>query len=59
MAMDDPVRLDDFYVGMALADYEDIPQLAEHIAGLKAEDLSAAARKLTLDTIYFLKGEEQ
>lgn len=59
MALDDPTRLDDFYVGMALADFEDIPQLMEHISRLTAEDVAAAARKLTLDTIYFLKGEEQ
>lgn len=59
MALDDPARLDDFYVGMAIADSEDIPQLAAHIAELTAKDLSAAAGKLTLDTVYFLKGEEQ
>lgn len=57
MALDAPVRLDDFYVGMAIEPCEDIPELIEHIETLTVDDLAAAARKLTLDTVYFLKGE--
>lgn len=57
MAMDAPNRLDDFYIGMAIQPCEDIPELMRHIETLTADDLAAAARKLTLDTVYFLKGE--
>ena len=59
MAMDAPARLDDFYIGMAVARSCDIPQLMKQLASVTVEDLSAAARKLSLDTVYFLKGEEQ
>lgn len=55
-ALDAPVQLDDFYIGAAIAGGDDIPVLIERIAALTAEDVAAAARKLTLDTVYFLKG---
>lgn len=57
-ALDAPVQLDDFYIGAAIAGGADIPALMERIAALTAEDVAAAARKLTLDTVYFLKGVE-
>lgn len=57
-ALDAPVQLDDFYIGAAIAGGEDIPVLMERIAKLTAEDVAAAARKLTLDTVYFLKGAD-
>ncbi len=56
-AMDAPVQLDDFYIGAAIAGGEDIPVQMERIAALTVEELAAAAQKLTLDTVYFLKGE--
>ena len=59
MAMDIPADLEDYYVTMALAAYEDIPEFAEHISRLTVADLAAAAKKIQLDTIYFLKGEEK
>ena len=58
MSMDAPARLDDFYIGMAVSDGLDIPQLMEEVKLLTVEDVSAVAKKLSLDTIYFLKGEE-
>ncbi len=58
MALDAPARLDDFYIGMAVAQGADIPQLMQQIAAVTVADLSAAAKKLSLDTVYFLKGEE-
>ena len=56
--LDSPVQLDDFYCGMAIAGGMDIPELMQAMEQLQAEDLAAAAKHLTLDTIYFLKGEE-
>lgn len=57
MSLDAPVRLDDFYIGMAVADAADIPQLIEKLEVLTADELACAASKLQTDTIYFLKGE--
>lgn len=58
-AMDAPAQLDDFYLGLALSGGDDIPALMDKLAALTAPELAAAARKLTLDTVYFLKGEQQ
>lgn len=57
-ALDVPARLDDFYIGQAIAPSEDIPEYMEKIRKLTVSDLAAAANKLSVDTIYFLKGEE-
>ena len=59
MSMDAPGRLDDFYIGMAIVQGEDIPALIARISNLRVEDLAAAAQKLSLDTVYFLKGEAE
>lgn len=56
-AMDSPAQMDEFYCGMAVGAGDDYPVLAEKVASLTVEDLSRAAQKLSLDTIYFLKGE--
>ena len=58
-AMDAPNRLDDFFVGQALVTTLSIPEQMEMIRKLTVDDLVAVANKLTLDTIYFLKGEEE
>lgn len=55
--MDSPARLDEFYIGSAVADCDDLPVLLEKLDALTADDLCRAAQKLSLDTIYFLKGE--
>lgn len=57
-AQDSPAQMDEFYCGMAVADCDDYPVLAGKIAALRVEELQCAAQKLSLDTIYFLKGEE-
>ena len=59
MAMDAPNRLDDYYIGMALADCPDIPELMEQVEVLGIRELAATAQRLKPDTIYFLKGEEE
>ena len=56
-AMDAPTQLDDFYIGASVAKVLDIPELMERIAALTVRELAAAAQKISLDTIYFLKGE--
>ena len=58
MSMDAPVRLDDFYLGMAVAKVTDLPEMMQKIEELTVEDLAKVAQKLKTDTIYFLKGEE-
>lgn len=55
--MDSPARLDEFYIGNAISDGGDIPALLERLNALTADDLRLAAQKLSVDTIYFLKGE--
>lgn len=55
--MDSPARLDEFYIGNAVSNGDDIPKLIEKLNALKTEDLRLAAQKLSVDTIYFLKGE--
>lgn len=58
-AMDSPGRLDDFYIGQVLAGKSGTPaELATQIEAVRPEDVAAAARRVTLDTIYFLKGAE-
>ena len=56
--LDSPVQLDDFYCGMAIAGGTDIPEIMEAVEKLTVKDVAAAAEKLSMDTIYFLKGEE-
>lgn len=58
-SQDAPVQLDEFYMGAAIAKMDDFARLTEKVEALTAADLTAAARKLTVDTIYFLKGEAQ
>ncbi len=56
-SLDAPAQLDDFYIGASVARVLDIPELMERIAALTVRELADAARKITLDTVYFLKGE--
>ena len=57
--LDDQSRLEDFWTGQAAAGLEEeIPELVERLRGVTAEQVSAAARKLELDTVYFLRGLE-
>lgn len=58
-SQDAPVQLDEFYMGTAIAKMDDFDQLTEKVRALTVADLTAAAQKITVDTIYFLKGEAQ
>ena len=58
-ALDAPNRLDDFFVGQAISPTVDLPQQIEMIKALTVQELAAVANKLTLDTVYFLKGVEE
>ena len=39
-----------------MAKIDDLPVLMDRLKALTAAELAAAARKLQLDTVYFLKG---
>lgn len=55
--MDSPGRLDDFYIGQLIAGQPDTMQaLSERIARVTKDDIAAAARRVSLDTVFFLKG---
>ncbi len=50
-------QTDDFYLGQAVAGTEDtMDSLMEKISLVTAKDVQFAARQMSLDTIYFLKG---
>lgn len=56
---DFPNQLESFYLSQRIGEFPDTPgNLAEAVAAVTAEDVAAAARELTLDTVYFLKGAE-
>lgn len=58
-ALDSQSRQEDFWLGQSAAGLEECPEaLAERIEGVTLEQVVAAAQKLELDTIYFLKGKE-
>ncbi len=57
--LDDQSRQEEFWLGQAAAGLDQTPEeLAARLEAVTAEQVSAAARKLRLDTIYFLKGKE-
>lgn len=57
--LDDQGRQEEFWLGQAAAGLEDGPQeLAARLELVTKEQVAAAARKLKLDTVYFLKGKE-
>ncbi len=58
-ALDAPNRLDDFFIGQAIAPTLDLPQQIEQVKNLTVLDLVSVANKLSLDTVYFLKGVEE
>ena len=58
-AMDAPNRLDDFFIGQAIVPTPDLPQQVEMVKTLTVRDLVAVANKLSLDTVYFLKGVKE
>ncbi len=58
-AMDAPNRLDDFFIWQGVAPFPDLAEQVEQVKKLTVSDVVAAANKLSLDTIYFLKGVEE
>ncbi len=59
IAKDRPGSVDDFYLGqMITGANETIDDQIEALRRVTAEEVVAAAQKITLDTIYFLKGAE-
>lgn len=58
-AMDAQARLEDFWLGQAVADLTEDPEaLARRVEEVTREQVVAAFSSLQLDTIYFLKGRE-
>ena len=58
-ALDDQGRQEDFWLGQTAAGLEEGPEeFAARLEGVTREQVAAAAGKLELDTIYFLKGKE-
>lgn len=55
---DAPVQLDEYYCGNAILPCPNPRQMAELVQKLGIDDLSRMAKKLWLDSIYFLKGVE-
>lgn len=59
-AEDAPGRLDDYYLGQQLLGVNCSPgELIDRINAVRGEDVAAAARRLTLDTIYFIRGGKE
>lgn len=56
---DSPTQLDEIYSGIAVEGGMEPQELMAAIEPLRVEDLVRAANQLTLDTIYFLKGESE
>lgn len=58
-AMDAQGRLEEYWLGQAVAGLEEPPQdLERRVEAVTKEQVVAVARKMELDTIYFLKGKE-
>ena len=57
--LDDQGRLEEFWLGQAAAGLTEAPdELAQRVERTTRAQVQAAAQKLTLDTVYFLKGKE-
>ena len=58
-ALDDQARQEEFWLGQAAAGLDDTPEeLAARFENVTREQVMAAAQRLELDTIYFLKVKE-
>lgn len=57
--LDDQGRQEEYWLGQAAAGLEESPEeFAARLEGVTREQAAAAAQKLELDTVYFLKGKE-
>ena len=51
--------MEEYWLGQAAAGTEDAPEtLATRLETVTREQIAQVARKLELDTVYFLKGKE-
>ena len=58
-SMDSPGSIDDFYLGQAILGLGDtLEDRMEAVRAVTKDEVVAAARRLSLDTVYFLKGVE-
>ena len=56
---DSPGQMDEFYLGQAISGQgETLDEIMAKIEAVTREDVAKAARGVTLDTVYFLKGVE-
>lgn len=56
---DSPGQLDEYYLGQALVERtRSLQELSEALTRVSKEDLVTCANKITLDTVYFMKGGE-
>lgn len=59
-AEDSPGRMDDHFLGQRLLGIDSAPaDLIPQLQAVTREEIAAAARRLWLDTIYFVKGETE
>ncbi|MBQ5442758.1 MAG: insulinase family protein, partial [Oscillospiraceae bacterium] len=57
---DSAMRLEDAIIGQAATGiWEGAQELIAQLRSVTAERIAAAARSMTLDTVYFLRGEEE
>ena len=57
--LDSQGRLEDYWLGQSAAGLSEDPEaLAQRVERVSREQVTAAAQKLALDTVYFLKGKE-
>ena len=57
--LDEQARQEEFWLGQAVAGLDTtVEELAAQIETVTLEQVTKAAKKLELDTIYFLKGKE-
>ena len=57
--LDDQGRQEEFWLGQAAAGLDTaIPELAGQFESVTREQVAEIARRMELDTIYFLKGKE-
>ena len=56
--LDTPAALDDWYIGMSIEPCDDPETMLQKLPALTVGDVVRAARRITTDTIYFLKGDE-
>ena len=55
--MDSPARLDDYSIGQVILGVEGtMAGLAEQLRTVTKEDVAAAARRTSLDLVYFIEG---